>query len=386
MRTLFGVVALCSAAVLPVGAQQAARVPQRQLGAAEVRFNHPFSSIRGIRQLPDGRVMVSDGIEDAVLLVDMQGGKADTLGRIGQGPGEYKTPDALFALPGGATMLVDLGNGRLSVFGPDGRYRESLPIAQGGAQSLSIIIPRATDAQGRLYYQPSARPTENGMPDSAAIVRWDRAANKTDTVAMVKLPPIKMTTSGGANNRSVMMRPVPLPPQDVWNVAPDGRVAIARASDYHVEWVQPGGATVKGPPNRWIPVAVRRADQEEFVAQMADGISIQVENRNGQMSTSFGRGGRGDNEDEQIGALEWPAAKPPFVENGVWVTPEGEMWVERSVAAGSPRVMDVFDAAGVLKSQVVMPAGRRVAGFGPGTVYLRQADDDGLLWLERYRR
>ena len=104
------------------------------------------------------------------------------------------------------------------------------------------------------------------------------------------------------------------------------------------------------------------------------------------MSTSFGRGGRGDNEDEQIGALEWPAAKPPFVENGVWVTPEGEMWVERSVPAGSPRIMDVFDTAGVLKSQVVLPAGRRVTGFGPGVVYLRQADDDGLLWLERYKR
>ena len=229
MRTLLGLMALSSLAALPAQAQQAGRIPQRQLGAAEARFNHPFSSIRGIRQLPDGRVMVSDGIEDAVLRVDMQSGKADTLGRIGQGPGEYKTPDVLFALPGGATMLVDLGNGRLSVFGPDGRYRESMPIAQGGAQTLSIIIPRATDAQGRLYYQPSARPTENGMPDSAAVVRWDRAANRTDTVAMVKLPPIKMTTSGGANNRSVMMRPVPLPPLDVWNVAPDGRVAIARA-------------------------------------------------------------------------------------------------------------------------------------------------------------
>ncbi|MEO8452848.1 MAG: hypothetical protein ABI647_23875, partial [Gemmatimonadota bacterium] len=134
----------------------AAAQTERVLTKPSARINHPFSSINGFRELPDGRVMVSDGIDQAVLIADFSKTRLDTLGRSGQGPGEYKSPDALYPLPGDATLLVDLGNGRMSVFGPDGKYRESFPMTSGspGGGSFSIVVPRATDKSGRLYYQP----------------------------------------------------------------------------------------------------------------------------------------------------------------------------------------------------------------------------------------
>ncbi|MGE0354600.1 MAG: hypothetical protein AB7I33_04000 [Gemmatimonadales bacterium] len=382
MKTPFVILA---AGLLLVPTLSAQNVSERRLTTADASFNHAFSAIRGVRELPDGRVLVSDGIDEVLMAVDLRTAKADTIGRTGQGPGEYKTPDALFPLPGGATMLTDLGNGRISIFGPDLKYRESFSIAQGGLQNLVIALPRAVDREGRIYFQQAGRPGPGGPPDSAAVVRWDRAGSVYDTVAMVKLPDMKVTSSGGSNNRNQMMRPRPFPAQDTWGVGLDGQVSVVRARDYHVDVVLPGGRSASGPAVNYSPVPIRRADKQEWVDAAADGIGIAVENRNGQMSMSFGRGMRmGDDDDAQIDAQEWPPSKPPFVAGAVWVV-DGRTYVERSVPAGSPRQLDVFDGAGKLVSRVILPKSRRVAGFGNGTIYLQRVDDNALQWLERYR-
>ncbi|MEO8296153.1 MAG: hypothetical protein ABI613_11610 [Gemmatimonadota bacterium] len=357
-------------------------VPERRLTTADARFPHEFSSIRGVRELPDGRVMVSDGIEEVVVVADLKTGKADTLGRVGQGPGEYKMPDALYAVPSG-TLLVDLGNGRLSFLAADGKYRESAPIAQSNNQGLLVVLPRGTDAQGRVYFQPfSGGP--GGIPDSASVVRWDRTRSKFDTVARVKLPAINVQSSGGPGNQRQSMRPRPYPAQDIWTVGPDGRVVLVRASDYHLDILGADGRMVHGRPVAFSPVAIRDADKREWAAEQAGGLRVNMQNRNGEMSMAFSRGGRDDDEDNAIAETEWPASKPPFV--AAWVTPEGQVWVERSVSSGTARNIDVFDASGNLASRVVLPVGRRVAGFGAGVVYLRASDENDLQTLERYKR
>ena len=385
MRTCLVLTLSMFTAASPLVAQQAnGGVPERRLTTADARFPHTFSSIRGLRELPDGRVMVADGIDEIVMIADLKTGKGDTLGRVGQGPGEYKSPDALYPLPGGGTLLVDLGNGRLNYLGPDGKYRESSPIAQGSPPRMSIIIPRGVDGQGRLYFQPATGGARGGIPDSASVVRWTRASSAFDTVGRVKLPEIKTTQSGDANNQRMSQRPKPFPVQDSWNVGPNGQVAIARGREYRVDWIGADGRVVRGRPVPVTAVPIRDADKREWVAEAANGIRVNMENRNGQMSMSFGRGGNPDQEeDDAIAATEWPAAKPPF--SAVFVSPAGEAWVERSVPAGAPRVMEVFDAAGVLKSRVTLPAGRRLVGFGNGVIYLRHSDASDLQHLERYR-
>jgi hypothetical protein len=70
----------------------------------------------------------------------------------------------------------------------------------------------------------------------------------------------------------------------------------------------------------------------------------------------------------------------------MWISVEGNAWVERSVPAGQPRVYDVFGSDGRLQRAVILPVERRVLGFGPGVVYVQHTDaDDGLQYLERYR-
>ena len=363
----------------PVAAQQ---VPETRLTKPDARFPRELSSVSGLLELPDGRVLVSDGIDETLLRIDLRTMKADTVSRSGAGPGEYKGPDLLYALPAGGVLLVDLGNARLSVFDAALKYKESAPIMRGNPQTgMSSVLPDAVDSQGRIYFRSMMR--RAGAPsDSGAVLRWDRTSTKFDTVAKVKLGEVKVKSSGGVNSRNVSMSGVPYSPEDAWSAAPDGRIAMARAADYHLEWISPGGAVVRGPAVAVKPVPVRDAEKREYAADLRNGISMQVMMQDGKMTTTMGRGGRAGQE-EQIPDLEWPSSKPAF--RAVRVAPNGDAWVERSVAANAPREFDIFGADAKMKSRVILPAGRRLVGFGKGVVYLREVTADELNYLERYQ-
>src|SRR5690606_8798892 len=246
-------------------------------------------------------------------------------------------------LPGGATLLVDLGNSRLTTLAADGAIGESRSFVDEGSDGFAIRLPAGTDARGRLYYQPMAG-SPAGQPDSARVVRFDRATGRADTVAKVALPVVNRRTSGDENNRNERIMPRPFAAQDAWAVAPDGRIAIARANPYRLDWVGPDGRITAGTPVGWKPVPVRDRDKREWLDVHANGLTIRASDRTGRRSIAVSRGGRQDDTDPS--QFTWPELKPAFPAGAVRVTPEGEAWVERHVAAGAPRQFDVFDARG----------------------------------------
>lgn len=366
------------------GSSVAQQVPETRLTKPDARFPRELSSITGLLELADGRVLVSDGIDETLLRIDLRTMKADTISRAGAGPGEYKGPDLLYGLPAGGVLLVDLGNARLSFFDAALKYKESSPIARGEPSTgLTMVVPDGVDSQGRIYFRSMMR--RNGIPgDSGAVLRWARPAETFDTVGKVKLGEVKVKSSGGPNNRSMNMQGVPYSPEDAWAVAPDGRIAIVRAADYHLEWKAPTGQVVRGPAIAAKGVPVRDAEKREYAADLRNGISMSVTSENGKMSMRMGRGGPAARDAaDQIPDLEWPATKPVF--RAVRVAPDGNAWVERYVAAGAPREYDVFGADAKIKGRIILPAGRRLVGFGKGVVYLREVTEEELSYLERYR-
>ncbi len=385
-RQLSGRATVLVAAALAAGSVTSlpAQVPVTTLDQPDATFAEPFSSVAGMLELPDGRLMVADGLGQALLVVDMATGGVDTIGRIGQGPGEYKSPDGVFPLPADSTLLVDLGNGRLALMGPDHSLGETTPIAQddeGGG--IKLVLPRGTDDQGRVYFQlmPPMRPGAD-MPDSAMVGRWDRGTGAIDTVASVKLRERSRQSSGGRDNQSVRIMPLPLTLEDAWAVGMDGSVAVARSGDYHLEWIRPDGSVISGQPVAYDPVPVKKADKEEWIEELSNGLSISVSVENGRRTTSFGRGGGppgGDPDD-----YEWPKTKPPFPGNAVQISSSGDAWVERYMPAGTPETYDVFGPDGTLKGRVVLPAGAELVGFGKNAAFVVRRDDVDFQWLERY--
>jgi hypothetical protein len=377
---MFGL--LASAATLTVAPLHGQETVLR-LEEPLARYDEPFSMITGLRELTDGRVMIADALDESLYELDPDLTVATMVGRNGQGPQEYRQPDALFPLAADTTLMTDLGNGRLTVVAPDGSFARTIPISQDRDGGLLIILPAGVDRLGRLYFEPRG---DGVLRDSAAVVRWAPEGETTDTVATIKLTDVTETTSGGGNEMRTRVMPVPLSPEDGWAVAPDGRVAVVRAADYSVEWVRPDGVVTRGPATPYDPVPVRVPDKEEWVDGLSNGIMMMVTNENGQMRTSMRRGGMGRRAGPGVDRFEWPEVKPPFDPDGVRVAPDGSLWVRRYVAAGERSTYDIFGADGRRVGRLVLPEGRSLVGFGAGSVYLTRTDDLDFQWLERYSR
>lgn len=342
--------------------------------------------VSSVRELGDGRILVADPLGQVLLRIDIGSGAVDTIGGVGSGPREYRQPDRVIALPGDSTLLVDLGNGRLTVVAPDGRFGNTMPIVTSDPNGrVSTILPRFADGTGALFYEPMVGVPGSPLRDSVPVFRLERASERRSTVAMleVRRPSPESARRGAAV--ATIVRPIPFSARDDWAVGPDGSVVVVRAEDYHVEWIRPNGSEIVGDPVPYSPIRVGPDEKEAWLqAEATGGFNFNWNNNNGRTDVRFSRGRSGDRSVDPS-VFDWPAVLPPFVAGRTRVSPRGEAWVERSVAGGAAPVADLFDSRARWLGSITLPSGRHVVGFGSGTVYLARTDDVGLTWLERFR-
>jgi hypothetical protein len=342
----------------------------------------PFSYLGSVRELPDGRVYAADPLSQVLLRVDLDAGVADTLGGQGAGPQEYEGPDQVLPLPGDSTLLVDLGNARLTVVSPEGEFAAWIPMfrpREGG--SPRTLLPRFTDRVGD-FYLAVPRDLEGTPPDSTGISRFDPDAN-TETVVAWAWHPERSPSRRGER------QPI-LVPMDDWAVAPDGRIAVVRANGFSVDWYGPDGKMVRGPSCSVEAYPTGEGDKEDEMEEIGREAMFMavVATEAGEQSRQMRRGippGQGPRVDD----FEWPATLPVFRPNGTRVSPQGEVWVQRVMPRAMPPRYEVFDSAAVHLGFVELPQGGKVIGFGthPGSrdwVYAARVDDVGLIRLERY--
>ena len=346
----------------------------RRLAAPTVQVDHDFSRISGVRELTDGRLLVSDWIEETVSVVDPGRGVLRLIGRRGAGPAEYRLPGALLPLPGDSTLLVDQGNERLMIIGPDLRIARS--FSSHRPVITHTITPRGIDRRGRFYFEIPAWADPASGGDSVAVARWDPAADRIERLARVR----------GITYRQGLVEGIPYviyAPRDVWQVDPAGRLALVRSAAYVVEWREPDGSLTRGAPVKMPLLRVTAADRLAYVGQF--------------MATALiaGRGEQGmtampasEKTPEALARLvarqEFREVRPPFSDRTPVMAPDGTVWVERSVPVGAPPAWDRFDARGAYLGGIILPAGRRLLAVGARGLYAAAADADGLERLERY--
>ncbi len=362
---------------------------QIQLGEPTGALADDFGAIQTVRELPDGRVLVADPLGKALYLVDMDGGSRIVIGRLGEGPEEYRQPDAVWALPGDSTLLVDLGNGRLVAMGPDLQFGPTWPLTVGDfepGQPLILAIPQGVDGAGKLYARVMGGGMSGGaIPDSSEVVRINRETQTTELAAKFKIQDMTQVTSGGADNQNVSITPVPLSPEDAWGVANDGSVILVRSGDYHLDRIAPDGSVTSGPAVSFDAVPIRTGEKEEYLSELGrsgGGIGVSVEMVNGEMSMGFAR--QGGNSNREMDRYPWPDEKPAVYSGRIPVDPAGRAWVRRHVKAGEPSSYDIFDESLSLIGNVVLDHGKRVIGFGKDVVYVVSYDEFDLNYLERY--
>jgi hypothetical protein len=377
-RLAVAVVLACAAGPLPGAAQEVT------LGDPVATRTEAFGLIGGVRELPDGAVLVADPLGGVFVRLDPTLGTAEKLGSEGEGPGEYAQPDAVWPIGRDRSILVDLGNARLSEVDGEGNIGDGTPIVLpgsggGGPGSMLMVLPRGSDLSGHLYFAGSGFGPD-GPRDSVELYRLDPKVGEPQKIATLKGPEI--TVGGGAGNVSIDR--VPLGPIDTWGVARDGSVYIARVGDYSVEYVRANGSSRHGDPIEYRPVKIGMDEKLEWDEERSRNGGVMVDiamggdgQRRTQMSRSTGR--RRD-----LAGLEFPDEMAAFAEARIRVDSDGNGWVRRNVKAGEPATYDVFNTLGERIKTVVFPSGRLLLEFGDGTLYAARTDEFDQQFLEKY--
>ncbi|MEO5799364.1 MAG: hypothetical protein ABIZ70_10065 [Gemmatimonadales bacterium] len=347
----------------------------RKLAGAPSEFPTPFSSIRSVTALPDGRLVISDPRDKELHLLDWSAGTTTPIARAGAGPREFKDPGSGYRARGGGVLVYDQRQQRFLPIAPAGSALDVIPLPlQPGGATISANDPDqfVPDTLGNLYSLGSLGRPRSGR-DSLPLLRINTHGAISDTIA--RLQQQEFRSVPGPNPRMSLGLLVGFAPQDAWVVAPDGWVAVARAEPYRVDWFTPAGKLIQGRTIPHLVLPVTNVDREAARAQFRAAAPPTVTTN-------------GETRAIAVPAIEPPMRddRPPFPPQRLAADERGRIWIERSAAAeATRRIYDVVDRRGVVVDRIELPAGVRLVGFDARSLYTVRKDDDDLLHLQRYK-
>lgn len=110
--------------------------PAIEIGVLEGEEVYQLSRVGSARRLSDGRIVIANGGTHDLRFYGPDGAHRLSVGREGEGPGEFKQLGLLVVLPGDTLAAYDWNLRRLSFFDAAGGFVRSLPLEfPGGAPS-----------------------------------------------------------------------------------------------------------------------------------------------------------------------------------------------------------------------------------------------------------
>lgn len=374
-----------SLVVLISGAACAQSPPLTRLAAPTAALAEEFSAIASVRELSDGRVLVSDERDGRLVIADFDTGSGVQVGRRGSGPGEYRQIGRIWALGGDTTLLKEPFSPRWLLLNGG----EVVATLGPGEAAVRIVGPNrllGADARGHLVWTQYGR-AANGrltLNDSLLVVRLSRATQRVDTIARVQshtgwsrdagvtdAAPAVAASSDGAPQRRTYH--IGLAAPDEVAVFPDGWVALVRADPYRVDWCAPDRRCVEGQPLAAPRLAMSDREKRAYLAVAA---ATQTWPPTTDPSETAG----------------WPNTLPPFATpashidaSAVVALPDGRLLVERLPTADVPhRRYDILARSGGVVRQLQLELVERVVGTSERHLYVAAIGEDGIQRLRRH--
>jgi len=392
-------VLILAAAATTAAAQ--ASVPIHQIGPIQASSTENVGQAVTIRATSDGHVIVGAGGRQRVYAFDSTLKNFTLVADSGAGTGILPVrTTGVIPYMGDSTLLPDFGANALLVLDPTGKQVRSM--APPRAQDLMFLgIPAAFgrpgfDPKGRLIYRtqipPNIRPapTPSGdqkvamtpvNPDSAPILRGDFDTRKVDTIAWLKTPTqgrmgmeMKENPAGGVPSITMHMMVNPFPMADEWSLLSDGTIAIVRAHDYHIDWIDLDGTHRSSPK---MPIEWRRYTDEER-HQRVDSLKRVMDE---QLKRQMGQLPPGSPQIKidvsVVPDSEFPQFWPPIQQGAVLADLSARLCILPTTSnnAGNGLTYDVVNRKGEVVERVQLPKDRVLVGFGPhNVIYMTHAD------------
>lgn len=422
--------------------------PVRQIGAVTAVSRDSMSAVSTAVEVAGGRVLVNDILGHRVLLFDSTLGAATIVADSDPAsPNAYGArPGTLMPFHGDSALLITPASLSMLVLSPEGQIARVMAMPPSGGGGLPALIGNifgtpGFDARGRLVFFAPVRmqfrgpaagnggPTAIEPPDTAYVVRFDFATRTLDTAGVIHIPHSRSSFNRDDKGQ-VHITTVAFPPPvvDDWAVTSDGRLAVVRGRDYHVDWLGADGAWSSSPK---MPYGWERLDDERKTAlidstatamqaimdsmparmQRAEGGAAPAANgartatrsaapaAGGGMVMVFAGPGGGDGPGSgpprtvsisvptvvKADLADVPDYRPAFGQGSVRADRGGNLWIRTSTVIDGRPVYDIVNPRGELTERVQLPQFRTIAGFGNGVVFLGVRDADGVMHLERAR-
>jgi len=357
-------------------------VSEVSIGVLDGDAEYQFGNLRAIAVDDEGRMYAYDAHGPVLRVYAPDGTWLRDIGREGEGPGEYKQPDSgLAILPDGRVAIRDPGNGRITLYSPDGEYLDYLRIAG----SFNTSRPLIADTSGALVTFIITNLGVSVFEWESGHVRY-RADDTVDTLSMPDLEYEESMVSGESENSSSTNN-VPFTPHQVTAYSPLGYYVVGISDDYSFDLMRPEGVLRLSRAYEPVPV-----DPGEAAAE---------------------RKSMTDNFRQQYPGWKWngppiPDVKPAY--HGFYPAADGRIWVhvpapsEHMSAAEQkaeeerlgnavnpfrePVVFDVFESSGEYLGRVSTPQGfslRPMPVFRGDTVWGVVRDEFDVQRLHRFR-
>jgi len=358
-------------------------VSEVSIGVLEGEDEYQFGNLRAIAVDREGRMYAYDAHVPVLRVYAPDGTWLHDIGREGEGPGEYKRPDSgLAILPDGRVAMRDPGNGRITLYSPDGEYDGFYRIAG----SFNTSRPLIADTSGAIV---TFIITNLG----ASVFEWERGHSRyhadgtIDTLTMPDLEFEEAMVSAQHENSSSTSN-VPFSPGQVTAYSRFGYYIVGVSDEYTFDLLRPEGVLRVGRSHEPVPV-----DRGEAAAERE------------RMTANF---------KENYPGWKWngppiPDVKPAY--EGFYAAEGGRIWVhvpapsERYMDAGeqkaeeerlgravnpfrAPVRFDVFEPTGEYLGQVATPEGfslRPQPVFRGDTVWATVRDEFDVQRLHRFR-
>ncbi|MBA2669694.1 MAG: 6-bladed beta-propeller [Gemmatimonadetes bacterium] len=346
--------------------------PELQIGEVEGSTALMFASISGLEADHEGRIYILDRQANELRIFNPDGEHLRTVGRAGEGPGEYKSANGLLWLPGDSLLIVDQQGGRYSILTRDGDFARSVPRTLGfyGWAFLGGLVGGRVYEYASVGRDPEQRPALIGTPlrgsSTIAADSQSGGALAQDTILLaapdaLSPEPFRVTASGGG-----MMMGVPFSPGAVHHLLRDGDVWHGHGSEFRLVRSNLASDTL-------MEVLLAADAAAVTPAELADWESSATVARFREM------GGRLD-------MSRIPRTKPFF--DSLYRDPDGFLWV--SVPSGpEDTLFAIFDPEGRYLGRVGVEGFRRLQWVPPvvrnGQLYLAGQDELEVPRVHVYR-
>jgi len=323
--------------------------------------------VTAVTRLDDGRIVAANSGASALEIYGANGKHLRTVGRAGEGPGEFRALFWVGHLARDSIAAWDAALSRLSVFDPAGTFvRTVAPRSSLGMFPLAAGVLR--DGRVLIAVRGAGMGSGTGIRVQRDSVSYVALAQTGEVQPVARVPGTEMLLSGAASG-GMLMRPLPFGRQTV-AAAQGDRVYVGTGDRFEVLAYEPGHGlrTVVRARHRPVPVTRTEIDgyKRTLVTIGAEGDArLRAQNA------------------ELLEKAPYPREMPPFT--AISADADGNLWLQPPMTASAETLpWMVFAPDGRARGTVDLPAGLNVHDIGRDWVLGTVLDDDQVEHVRLY--